>query len=387
MRKLLLAATALLFPLAAHAQSVPQPMYDGQVINQAVVSAWMQTKQDVLGFTPANPTQSYNWPASQTFSGAGTSVFVTNGLTVAGTSTLTGLLTGTTVNSDAAAQAGGYQTDRTMRFTLPSNASGIYFGDYYRTIVAGSGAGTSQVWSHMFQTYQQGTSALTSPVVNLYSQSVRQPSNPTPNNVLWSGIFEVRDQTNLPSAQGGRMLGIELDVAGNDLDNFGSPAANQPHLGRQGLVIALLKDTAGGANPEASCMVCGFGNGYNGDWETGVFLQARFRFAAIDLHTALPITGNTGGTGVWFHDSMQLLLDTAGLYGFRFLTSSNAFEFTNNLTGVFSVANDGNRISFKLSTPASSSDTCVAGDEKHDANYIYICTATNTFKRATLSTF
>jgi hypothetical protein len=40
-----------------------------------------------------------------------------------------------------------------------------------------------------------------------------------------------------------------------------------------------------------------------------------------------------------------------------------------------------------FSTPATSSDTCTAGDMWADANYIYLCTATNTIKRAALSTF
>jgi hypothetical protein len=38
-------------------------------------------------------------------------------------------------------------------------------------------------------------------------------------------------------------------------------------------------------------------------------------------------------------------------------------------------------------TPASSSATGVAGQQAWDANYIYVCTATNVWKRAALSTF
>lgn len=40
-----------------------------------------------------------------------------------------------------------------------------------------------------------------------------------------------------------------------------------------------------------------------------------------------------------------------------------------------------------LTTPASSSATCTAGDMVSDANFIYICTATNTWKRAAIVTF
>jgi hypothetical protein len=41
----------------------------------------------------------------------------------------------------------------------------------------------------------------------------------------------------------------------------------------------------------------------------------------------------------------------------------------------------------QFSTPASSSEACTQGRLKFDADYIYVCTATNTWKRATLDTF
>lgn len=45
--------------------------------------------------------------------------------------------------------------------------------------------------------------------------------------------------------------------------------------------------------------------------------------------------------------------------------------------------------SFSLAstTPASSSATCSAGQISWDASYLYVCTATNTWKRSALSTF
>lgn len=55
-------------------------------------------------------------------------------------------------------------------------------------------------------------------------------------------------------------------------------------------------------------------------------------------------------------------------------------------TGVFEVVGDTVRISTQK-TPASAAATGVKGDVCHDANYIYVCTATNTWKRAALSTW
>ena len=47
----------------------------------------------------------------------------------------------------------------------------------------------------------------------------------------------------------------------------------------------------------------------------------------------------------------------------------------------------GGRFGSPLTTPASSSAACAAGQHVADANYIYVCTATNTWKRAALSAF
>ena len=46
-----------------------------------------------------------------------------------------------------------------------------------------------------------------------------------------------------------------------------------------------------------------------------------------------------------------------------------------------------NAIAFTPATPASSSAACTAGQLKVDANFIYVCTATNTWKRAALTTW
>lgn len=48
---------------------------------------------------------------------------------------------------------------------------------------------------------------------------------------------------------------------------------------------------------------------------------------------------------------------------------------------------DTPRIQITLSTPAFSSDPCVAGQIWADTGYVYVCTATNQIKRAALSTF
>jgi hypothetical protein len=44
-------------------------------------------------------------------------------------------------------------------------------------------------------------------------------------------------------------------------------------------------------------------------------------------------------------------------------------------------------LNLPLTTPASSSASCTAGDINVDTGFVYVCTASNTWKRAALSTF
>jgi len=95
---------------------------------------------------------------------------------------------------------------------------------------------------------------------------------------------------------------------------------------------------------------------------------------------------------------------TAGLYiipsnnpslswTFRAATSGD-FEFfdvsTARLTlkagGVVSITGDTFNVATQK-TPASAAATGVKGDIAHDASYIYVCTATNTWKRAAIATW
>lgn len=54
---------------------------------------------------------------------------------------------------------------------------------------------------------------------------------------------------------------------------------------------------------------------------------------------------------------------------------------------VFIVGKNKGGLGIPLTTPASSADTCAAGQIDADTGFIYICTAANTWKRAALSTF
>ena len=69
------------------------------------------------------------------------------------------------------------------------------------------------------------------------------------------------------------------------------------------------------------------------------------------------------------------------------VTSTFSTDAAGNVTLSFAPLFSAGALKGTLSTPASSSATCVAGQFTDDANYHYVCTATNTWKRVALSTF
>jgi len=56
-------------------------------------------------------------------------------------------------------------------------------------------------------------------------------------------------------------------------------------------------------------------------------------------------------------------------------------------TGTFGTSVVTPVVQLTLATPTTSGDTCTAGTFWADASYLYVCTATNTIKRAALSAF
>ena len=71
---------------------------------------------------------------------------------------------------------------------------------------------------------------------------------------------------------------------------------------------------------------------------------------------------------------------------FTLLENGNVGIGTTGPTRKLDVADDGIRIR-SSKTPASATDTCNQGDVVWDANYVYICVATNTWKRSAITTW
>ena len=120
------------------------------------------------------------------------------------------------------------------------------------------------------------------------------------------------------------------------------------------VTIADLLENAGSGTAAAP------GIAFDGDSNTGIYRPGANQVAI-----------STGGNGRVFIDSSgRLLVGTSSDSGGALLQV------------------DGDRVRISTAkTPASASDTGTTGEVCWDANYIYVCTATDTWKRAALSTW
>jgi hypothetical protein len=80
----------------------------------------------------------------------------------------------------------------------------------------------------------------------------------------------------------------------------------------------------------------------------------------------LPIAANVAST-----DRVMILREPSGNASVRTIT----------------LANFGANLTFSNTVPANSVSTGIAGTIRYDTNYVYVCVANNTWKRAALTTW
>lgn len=91
-------------------------------------------------------------------------------------------------------------------------------------------------------------------------------------------------------------------------------------------------------------------------------------------------------TGLYFPAADVLALVTAGLERLRITADGRLGLGTTTPTGVLDVADNKLRVR-SAQTPASATAAGNQGEIAWDANFVYVCTATNTWRRAALSTW
>lgn len=111
------------------------------------------------------------------------------------------------------------------------------------------------------------------------------------------------------------------------------------------------------------------------------------------IRAAVSFSGecSTCGGGTFRHIDGRILYDPANAGVQRFQITSLSLSgsptetpFLDWVPGLFSISDP---IKMPQTTPASSSAACTTGTFVTDANFLYACTATNTWKRAALTTF
>ena len=91
-------------------------------------------------------------------------------------------------------------------------------------------------------------------------------------------------------------------------------------------------------------------------------------------------------TGIFFPAADTIAFAEGGVEAMRIDASGNVGIGTSAPTALLDINSNTLRLR-TAKTPASATDTGNAGDIAWDANYIYVCTATNTWKRTALSTW
>jgi|APSaa5957512535_1039671.scaffolds.fasta_scaffold01033_21 hypothetical protein len=101
------------------------------------------------------------------------------------------------------------------------------------------------------------------------------------------------------------------------------------------------------------------------------------------------ISDLTAGSVLAGEDLIHFVDDPSGTPTNKKITVNNFFAnvvANTSVSGSFTVNNSKFNVA-TANTPATSGATGVAGDFKWDTTYLYICTATNTWKRITLASF
>ena len=97
-------------------------------------------------------------------------------------------------------------------------------------------------------------------------------------------------------------------------------------------------------------------------------------------YTHLDVYKRQDLNGFATQNNVRMINDANGQLTINTVTGGNLQV---NATGVYTTGS----FHVNLSTPAGSSSPCIAGQIGADANYIYVCVATNRWKRSALSSF
>jgi hypothetical protein len=220
----------------------------------------------------------------------------------------------------------------------------------------------------------------------------------------------------------------QLDLYINNADGTASAVAARFNDYRSSPHTSLIAST-GGAGIVLDCRQCAYNTWFGTYSSASIGIQFRDgnsfgnTFLAVDIESITggasggPVVSTTanasrntwiGGNASWTNSSATgggvrasagggffefrgmrwVLSDAASILPLAIGTAASIVMDSTNAIGAYgfdtvSIANQLNLTGF--STPATSSDPCTRGLIKADANFLYLCTATNTWKRTALT--
>ena len=101
---------------------------------------------------------------------------------------------------------------------------------------------------------------------------------------------------------------------------------------------------------------------------------------------SIQVAGTTKHLYIWNHETADTIFGTSNTERMRIDSSGNVGIGTSSPTNALDVNSDSIRVRTSQ-TPATASATGNQGEIAWDADYIYICVATNTWKRVAVSTW
>jgi hypothetical protein len=169
--------------------------------------------------------------------------------------------------------------------------------------------GNTGAWVNFNGTYfKSNNSGANNGHVGFYNQSVRTGINPggTRGISAWSGIFELRSQTGLPSSQDGIMQLMELDLIGNGVDDLDHSIG----FGRTVVSIVIGQDNPSGTPFEVSNGISFFPYAAGPNAHFINILEAAVEFSGSVLNTRDAVQ-RSGANAIWLKDGHTIALDAA----------------------------------------------------------------------------
>lgn len=189
-------------------------------------------------------------------------------------------------------------------------------------------------------------------------------------------------------------------------DNEISPSASisgtkiSPNFGSQNIVNTGTITTKGAIAIDAGAIgitALEIGTNPAGDQYSFIDLIGDTTYSDYGVRIARNPGANAGativvrGTGVFdlhCQDAGAVAISTGASERMRVDASGNVLIGTSSSTGDAKLQVNGDKIRVGTAkTPASSSDTGTVGEICWDSNYVYVCTASNTWKRSAIATW